>query len=228
MQATALVFASSRSTIRFHVRVSVTAQLTRHEPTVPTDTRGAPNSYRSTPITTAAEEKNGKESELRRKALIRAAAVLPRELQSRGACDSLVTIYGEPLDQKMAQALVDVLLHPRGEVLPKVTEDTPDIEVSMHCDLFWRCAVAVALMPISALRSLARHHSDLIPHLAPETAPQPEQHQRLVESVLPRFAMVCTSPEERAAAAAHRKEAETLKQRREAERQAASEDGELV
>ena len=88
----------------------------------------------------------------------------------------------------------------------------------MHADLYWRCAVAVLLMPRPSLEALARHHADLRPHLAPDTAPEAQRHATLVRCVLPRFAMVCSTHEELEAAAKRKKDVEALKAQREAER----------
>ena len=88
----------------------------------------------------------------------------------------------------------------------------------MHADLYWRCAVAVLLMPLASLEALARHHADLRPHLAPETDPEAERHATLVKCILPRFAMVCSTHEELEAAAKRKVELEKLKAQREAER----------
>lgn len=78
----------------------------------------------------------------------------------------------------------------------------------MVADLYWRCSLAVVQMPLASLRSLASHHPDLTPHLAPEGAGREvEERIPLVRAVLPRFSMACTTREEKETAERLRAEA---------------------
>lgn len=154
-------------------------------------------------------------------ALERAALTLPHELACRGRIEVelLATRYNdghpdvESLARAIAQALVEPFLHPPGAV-PKVTVSTPEHERAMHADLYWRCSLAVLLMPITSLNALARHHVDLKPSLAPDSAPEDERHAALVRCILPRFSMVCSTKEEIEEAARRKAELEALREQR--------------
>jgi hypothetical protein len=121
---------------------------------------------------------------------------------------------GARIARALASALVAPLLAPPGAATPKLTEATPSMEAAAHCELYWRCAVAVVCMPTASLAMLARHHADLQPYLAPADAPEAERHMALVRAVLPRFSMVCTTREEAAAAAKRKEEIEAMRRQR--------------
>ena len=125
-----------------------------------------------------------------------------------------------PMWKTLADVFVDVLLNPLGDAESKLKSGASESDNAIHCDLFWRCCIAVSLMPLQSLTALARHHADLKPHLAPDDAPEAERCRRLVLGVLPRFAMVCSTREEREAAAKRRVEIEELKKQRQAEAEA--------
>ena len=88
-------------------------------------------------------------------------------------------------------------------------------------------AVPVLVAAEEPLESLARHHPDLRPHLAPAGASASERHRRLVQCVLPRFSMTCVTSAEREANERRRAEVAAIKRQRDEQREhdAAEEDG---
>ena len=154
--------------------------------------------------------------------------MLPQELErlDPATCTQLEDLWSTPAARSkevplwriLAVALVEPLLRPPGDATSKLTDGIPEAEAAMHADLFWRCAVAVALMPASALEGLAKHHADLAPHLAPRDAPAAERQRALVRCVLPRFSMVCVTAEEARANAKRREEVAAIRRQREEER----------
>ena len=150
------------------------------------------------------------------------SAVPPQSLARLEQTYSMPAANGsnEPLWKTLADVFVDVLLNPLGDAESKLKSGASESDNAIHCDLFWRCCIAVSLMPLQSLTALARHHADLKPHLAPDDAPEAERCRRLVLGVLPRFAMVCSTREEREAAAKRRVEIEELKKQRQAEAEA--------
>ena len=162
---------------------------------------------------------------LREIALSRAEQMLPAELQrtpqaSRARLTDLWTgnTIGAGKDgqlwRSIADALLEPLLRPLGNATSKLTDATPDADAAMHADLYWRCAIAVSLMPTAALEGIARHHADLTAHLLPEASPANERQRALVRAVLPRFTMVCTTADEARAAEKRRAEIEAIKRER--------------
>ena len=134
----------------------------------------------------------------------------------------------EGLPCAIASQLTDVLLTPPGDATSKIAADEGGATMNdVHIELFFRCAMAVALMPTAALKSLARHHPDLLPHLAPPSASASERHRRLVQCVLPRFSMTCVTRAEQEANERRRAEMAAIKKQREEQREhdAAEEDG---
>lgn len=174
---------------------------------------------------------------LRERCLTVAAAVLPRELdrvhpaqqqELAELCAAGATASSSSESESLAVALgesfVQFLLHPPGDATPMISSALPETEVQALAELYWRCLVAVALMPTPALESLAKHHKDLTAgHLAQgpttddATAPTTPRRRLLVEAVLPRFSMVCTSREDAEAAARRRVEIEEMKKQAAAE-----------
>ena len=159
-----------------------------------------------------------------------AAETLPRELERVGS-DGLKTlaevcamtddaaISMTTVGSALADQLVPHLLAPPGEdVTPKLHDGTDPAEARAIAELYWRCAVAVGLMPSVALEALARHHKDLTAYLGEPDAPT--RRSLLVRGLLPRFAMVCTTREEAEAAERRREEIEKMKQAASAERAA--------
>ena len=178
---------------------------------------------------------------LRERALRVAAEALPRELERVSASDAadLLELCGAGSEERqhttlaasLADSFIGCLLSPPGDATPKLTVDTPQAEAHALAEIYWRCLVAVALMPTPALESLARHHADLqAGYLAPllnsvasnndsgSTASTVSRRRLLVEAVLPRFSMTCTTQEEAEAAERRRNEIEAMK------KQAAAED----
>ena len=144
-----------------------------------------------------------------------AATVLPTEL-SRARKEAVAESIGctaDGLEAFLIESYIEPLLQPFGDAMPKLTDASSEQDASMLSDLYWRCAVAVTMMPLGALKGLARHHEDLTPFLAAADAPEPEQRLALVRAILPRFSMVCTTRAE--AEAAERRKLEIQERRRE-------------
>jgi hypothetical protein len=171
---------------------------------------------------------------LRAFALSVAASVLPHELVQRVGpaeaaqlsalcCSPACADNEEALANALASAFVTFLLQPPGDATPKLHGETPDDVARNVAAMYWRCLVHVALMPTPALESLARHHKDLQSgHLAvSESSDASSRRRRLVEAILPRFSMACTTREEEALAAKRRVEIEEMKKRVAAEASAA-------
>lgn len=156
-----------------------------------------------------------------------AAEVLPRELE-RLSTDELATLQSlcsedeqTMLVDALASSFVTFLLVPPGDATSKLSAALPEPEKLALAELYWRCIVAVALMPEPSLENLARHHPDLQKgHLAKgysETASTVPRRRLLVEAILPRFAMTCTTREDAEASERRKKEIAEMKARAEAE-----------
>ena len=148
-----------------------------------------------------------------------AAATLPLELMRLGAGkEELAVQYGTSTDD-LATVLTDRflegLLNPLGSAAPKLTASTAASEGRIIADLYWRCLVAMHMMPLASLKALAKHHTDLRHHLPPEDAEEATQRIALVTALLPRFSMACVTPEEAEAAAKRREEIEAIQKERE-------------
>ena len=159
-------------------------------------------------------------------ALESARATLPGEFARIGgtSASELAAYAGDGDDalvETFAAKFLPALLSPIN-AQPKLTDDTPPAEARALADLYWRCAVAMHMMPLPSLSALVMHHADLRAHLAPNEAPEAERRASLVYAMLPRFAQVCTTAEDRENAA--RRKAELEKMKEEARREAAGED----
>ena len=165
--------------------------------------------------------------ELKAFAMSVAAEVLPRELE-RLSTDELATLQSlcsedeqTMLVDALASSFVTFLLVPPGDATSKLSAALPEPEKLALAELYWRCIVAVALMPEPSLENLARHHPDLQKgHLAKgysETASTVPRRRLLVEAILPRFAMTCTTHEDAEASERRKKEIAEMKARAEAE-----------
>ena len=165
--------------------------------------------------------------ELKAFAMSVAAEVLPRELE-RLSTDELATLQSlcsedeqTMLVDALASSFVTFLLVPPGDATSKLSAALPEPEKLALAELYWRCIVAVALMPEPSLENLARHHPDLQKgHLAKgysETASTVPRRRLLVEAILPRFAMTCTTREDAEASERRKKEIAEMKARAEAE-----------
>ena len=156
-------------------------------------------------------------SDLKAFALSVAAEVLPREIErlSAGELATLQSLCSEDeqtmLVDALASSFVTFLLVPPGDATSKLSAALPEPEKFGLAELYWRCIVAVALMPEASLENLARHHPDLQKgHLCRggdgETASTVPRRRLLVEAILPRFAMTCTTREDAEAAERRKKE----------------------
>ena len=161
-------------------------------------------------------------------ALESARATLPGEFARIGgtSASELAAYAGDNDDndalvETFAAKFLPPLLSPIN-AQPKLTADTPPAEARALADLYWRCAVAMHMMPLPSLSALVMHHADLRAHLAANEAPEAERRASLVYAMLPRFAQVCTTAEDRENAA--RRKAELEKMKEEARREAAGED----
>lgn len=160
-------------------------------------------------------------SNLKAFALSVAAEVLPREIErvSAGELATLQSLCSEDeqtmLVDALASSFVTFLLVPPGDATSKLIAALPEPEKFGLAELYWRCIVAVALMPEASLENLARHHPDLQKgHLAKgdgETASTVPRRRLLVEAILPRFAMTCTTREDAEAAERRKKEIAEMK-----------------
>lgn len=160
-------------------------------------------------------------SDLKAFALSVAAEVLPREIErlSAGELATLQSLCSEDeqtmLVDALASSFVTFLLVPPGDATSKLSAALPEPEKFGLAELYWRCIVAVALMPEASLENLARHHPDLQKgHLCRgtcETASTVPRRRLLVEAILPRFAMTCTTREDAEAAERRKKEIAEMK-----------------
>ena len=126
---------------------------------------------------------------LREVVLASAAEVLTAELR-RLPEESVATIASDCAfevtnvqDQLIALCL-EPLLSPLGDATTKLSDASSEHEIRMVADLYWRCCVAVAQMPLAVLQGLARHHTDLMPFLAAPDASVHEQRRALVRAIL--------------------------------------------
>ena len=156
-----------------------------------------------------------------------AAATLPGELARLGpGVGAVAEAHGatpDTLVEKLTDLYIEPLLNPLGTAKPKLTASTPTTDARAMADLYWRCLVAMQMMPLASFKALARHHSDLQAHLP---AAGDDERRGYVTALLPRFAMTCITEEEAAAAAERRKELDEIKKEREkveAEEKAAEE-----
>jgi hypothetical protein len=160
-------------------------------------------------------------SDLKAFALSVAAEVLPREIErlSAGELATLQSLCSEDeqtmLVDALASSFVTFLLVPPGDATSKLSAALPEPEKFGLAELYWRCIVAVALMPEASLENLARHHPDLQKgHLCRgdgESASTVPRRRLLVEAILPRFAMTCTTREDAEAAERRKKEIAEMK-----------------
>ena len=160
-------------------------------------------------------------------ALESARATLPGEFARIGgtSASELAAYAGGDGDDALVETFAAKFLPPLLSPInaqPKLTDDTPPAEARALADLYWRCAVAMHMMPLPSLSALVMHHADLRAHLARNEAPEAERRASLVYAMLPRFAQVCTTAEDRENAA--RRKAELEKMKEEARREAAGED----
>ena len=156
-----------------------------------------------------------------------AAVTLPGELARLGPGVSAVAdAHGatpDTLVERLTDLYVEPLLNPLGTATPKLTASTPATDARAMADLYWRCLIAMQMMPLASFKALARHHNDLQAHL-PEAGD--DERRGYITALLPRFAMTCITEEEAAAAAERRKELDKIKEEREkveAEEKAAEE-----
>ena len=101
--------------------------------------------------------------EQRAYALRVAAEVLPRELEHVTSSDaatlqSLCSDEEPTLAAMLASSFVTFLLSPPGDATSKLTSTLPESEGRGLAELYWRCLVAVALMPEPVLENLASHY----------------------------------------------------------------------
>ena len=170
---------------------------------------------------------------IRIRALLHGVRTLKSELNNvpSSHIDALVKEWqpdnGEQLATTMALALTDSLLAPPGNCISKLfatershfrTASTSELEVETHIELYWRCAMTVALMQPDALGAMARHHKDLQPTLS-RAGTAAERKRRLVLCVLPRFSMSCITSEQAEANAKRRAEIEEIKKQKLQEQQ---------
>ena len=127
----------------------------------------------------------------------RASEVLPCELErlSPAATSQLEGRYKNtpyynnnrpyvPLWRCLAAAFLEPLLL----MLRKLPRNTSELKALVLCDLYWKNAIALPLMPLTALEALAQQHPNLVlkPQLAEtDGSPEVERHVKLVLAVLP-------------------------------------------
>ena len=99
----------------------------------------------------------------------------------------------------LARDLSPLLFAPAGGFVSTLREKS-EVEVRAKSNLFWRCAVALLAMPISALRAIAVQKCAHVPSLKALVPPRGDTstkaHMRLVRAVVPWFSMTALSREQ--------------------------------
>eukprot|EP00929_Paragymnodinium_shiwhaense_P015226 TRINITY_DN123284_c0_g1_i1.p1 TRINITY_DN123284_c0_g1~~TRINITY_DN123284_c0_g1_i1.p1 ORF type:complete len:843 (+),score=257.47 TRINITY_DN123284_c0_g1_i1:81-2609(+) len=145
--------------------------------------------------------------EIRRIALQEAEAILPREMTSMLFGETYAQVAtmlqcekatpAEELWRPLAERLVDVIWAPLGGCRPKLV-GAGELDLKNKMELFWRCAVALCMMPLSQLSMLSNRKkaflSDIEQHLPAEGAEPGAARLAHIRLNLPIFAMTANMP----------------------------------
>ena len=138
------------------------------------------------------------------------AGTLARELAMRLSAAQIETFGATlgPVDvenaaasvaELLARDLAPLIFAPAGGFISTLLEKS-EAEVRAKSSLFWRCAVALLSMPVSALRAIAAQKCAHVPSLKallPDRGDtSTEAHMRLVRAVVPWFSMTALSREQ--------------------------------